>query len=356
MAGAVQLAHGDMLSGPADLVVIPCSTGGTVTPFVRERMHRFDLPDVPAMIPFGEVRILPLLAAGSVAHFVAYAASVAGSLSQRGSQPAAIRTIGQQLGAATRDGSIQRIHCPLLGTGAGGLSGETTLDELTTGFLEEASEGAVLRIFVLDPHVYEGLARRTAPGRASEPANPEVPPAPRPQQAEAVTVGEVPPRVLISYTGSSETNKEWVDSLFRFLRSHGVNARLDSYFLRAGMDFVQWMCNELTLADKVILVCDEHYRDRADGRHGGVGWETMIVQGQMYAESLHIGGEDAPSRYIPVVRCGRLQDGLPAYLTTKRVLHLPPTRDDESCCREILDEIFVSEPDVPPVTGSPVIR
>jgi hypothetical protein len=41
---AVQVVHGDMFSGPADLIVMPCSVGGSVTWFVRQRMQQFELP------------------------------------------------------------------------------------------------------------------------------------------------------------------------------------------------------------------------------------------------------------------------------------------------------------------------
>jgi hypothetical protein len=47
------------------------------------------------------------------------------------------------------------------------------------------------------------------------------------------------------------------------------------------MDLQQWMCNELSMARKVVVVCDESYKQKADGRLGGVGWETMIIQGDI---------------------------------------------------------------------------
>jgi hypothetical protein len=34
MAGFVKLRLGDLFAGPADLIVLPCSTGGTITRFV----------------------------------------------------------------------------------------------------------------------------------------------------------------------------------------------------------------------------------------------------------------------------------------------------------------------------------
>jgi len=48
---AVQVVHGDMFSGPADLIVMPRSVGGSVTWFVRQRMQQFELPRTGADTP-----------------------------------------------------------------------------------------------------------------------------------------------------------------------------------------------------------------------------------------------------------------------------------------------------------------
>lgn len=71
------------------------------------------------------------------------------------------------------------------------------------------------------------------------------------------------------------------------------------------MDLPQWMTNELALADKVIVVCDETYTLKADGRLGGVGWETMIIQGNV----LSLPPES--TKYQVIVRCEDLKCGLP---------------------------------------------
>lgn len=342
------MVQGDMFDGPSDLIVVPCATGGSVTGFVSERMRRFALPQVPAPLALGDVRLRPLAGADNVAQFVAYAASVPQAYRQQTS-PEAIRHIGKELGRATREESIQVIHCPLLGAGAGHLPAEMVVDELSHGFTEESEVGSVLRIFVLDQAVYERLVRRSLASRE------EAAPTARPrlsQDEQRLTVGQIPPRVLISYTGSSPDNQQWVDDLFRYLRANGINARLDSYFLRPGMDTVQWMCNELDLADRVILVCDEQYAARADRRHGGVGWETMIVQGDMYADMYRDRPEDAPVKYIPVVRSALLQTGLPTYLRTKLALHFPPGHPEGEVRRKLLDEIRQTGPAIPPVAGA----
>ena len=85
------------------------------------------------------------------------------------------------------------------------------------------------------------------------------------------------------------------------------------------MDLPQWMCNELALATRVIIVSDEAYKAKADGREGGVGWETMIIQGD-----LSVLPHDS-TKYQVVVRSECLQDGLPIYLKTRYAFHARPS-------------------------------
>ncbi len=336
MPGAVQVVHGDMFSGPADLIVMPCSTAGTVTSFVRERMRRFALPPVPRPISLGEIRLLPLTGAEHAAQFVAYAASVG----NYESSPEAIEHIGEELGRATHDESIQVVHCPLLGAGAGHLQSETVVARLRQGFQDKCRDGSLLKVFVLHASVYERLVRQSVTEAHPSAEAPLVPSPSLSQDKQRLTSGRIRPRVFISYTGTSPGTQQWVEALYEFLSANNINARLDTHSLRLGMYVVQWMCNELALADRVILVCDEEYAARADRLHGGVGWETMIVQGDMYADMYRERPEDTPAKYIPVVRSRDPNTGLPAYLRAVLALHWPPGQADDEPRRRLLDEIL----------------
>ena len=88
--------------------------------------------------------------------------------------------------------------------------------------------------------------------------------------------------------------KAWVVQLACRLRENGVDARLDHFHLKPGMDVPQWMTNELIKARRVLLVCDVHYAEKADMRKAGVGWETMIIQGDMLVQG------EQNSKYIVI--------------------------------------------------------
>jgi hypothetical protein len=136
-------------------------------------------------------------------------------------------------------------------------------------------------------------------------------------------MAERPPRVFVSYSHSSPEHEEWVTTLGEFLRENGVDARLDAWHLRRGVDLAQFMTNELTLADRVVLVSDEKCAEKADGRVGGVGWETMIVQGDIARLSPE------STKYLVVVRSQKVDDGLPQYLKTNFVIHWPDAVREE---------------------------
>ena len=146
--------------------------------------------------------------------------------------------------------------------------------------------------------------------------------------------GTCPIRVFISHTSDNQEDVEWVKNLALFLIDNGIQARLDRFHLRRGMDLPQWMCNELALAQKVIVVCDETYKSKADGRLGGVGWETMIIQGDV----ANLPPDS--TKYQVVVRTETIDKGLPLYLKTKYAFHAPPSDGKDSFRGELVRELL----------------
>lgn len=102
-----------------------------------------------------------------------------------------------------------------------------------------------------------------------------------------------------------------------FPHQGGIQAQLGRFHLRHGMDLPQWMCNELALAKKVSIVCDETYKQKTDGRLGGVGWEPMIIQGNI--ASL----PPDSTKYQVIVRGEHTNESLPICLKIKFLYHAP---------------------------------
>src|SRR5216683_2038680 len=120
-SAVTQLKLGDMFDGPSDLIVLPCSTSGTITSFVRERLIHYQIPYPSPGKILGDVTVMPFDGGENIAQYVAYATSVKANTSSSD----AIRKIGSQLGKATQEyPTIRLVSTPLLGAGAGGLESE----------------------------------------------------------------------------------------------------------------------------------------------------------------------------------------------------------------------------------------
>jgi hypothetical protein len=304
----VALKHGNLFGGPADLIVLPCSTAGTITGFVARTLAHHKICHPRAGLQLGEVDIMPFEGGDDIAQYVGFAASVRGLSSSE----KAIYSIAEELGCFTnRVSSVKRISAPLLGTGAGGLDAENVVEALREGFISRAGQGTTLVIHVLDDGVYQRIKARRRSSHAEQ---------------------RKPLRVFISHTSKTAAACDWVEALALYLIEQGVQARLDRFHLRRGMDLAQWMSNELSMAQKVIVVCDEMYKQRADGRLGGVGWETMLIQGDMARISPD------STKYQVVVRANQLDDGLPFYLQTRYAFHAP--QQDERFRAELLHELL----------------
>lgn len=314
MGGIVRLRLGDLFDGPSDLVVFPCSTIGTVTGFVARSLAHYALPHPRDRMKHGEVEIMPFEGGENIAQFVAFAASVANVLAPGSSTSDAIRSIGRTLGQfTTQQPSARVIAAPLLGAGAGGLQSEKVVAALRDGFLSTADSGASLVVHVLHQDVFDRLRgnRTNLKGSPSPPL-----------------------RVFISHTSDTPDQQEWVKQLALYLIDRGIQARLDKFHLRRGMDLSQWMCNEISLAQKVIIVCDENYKQKAEGRLGGVGWETMIIQGDI----ANLPPDS--TKYQIIVRAEDMKSGLPLYLKTKFAFHAKLSDTSDSFREELVKELL----------------
>lgn len=94
------------------------------------------------------------------------------------------------------------------------------------------------------------------------------------------------PRLFISYSWSSQVHEKWVLNLATELVESGVDVILDKWHLREGQDAISFM--EQMVSDpsvnKVALICDKVYVEKAIQRTGGVGTETQIISPELYSQ------------------------------------------------------------------------
>lgn len=332
MAGRIQIKLGDLFDGTSDLIVLPCSTSGTITQFVYQRLRSNNIPKPKAGMKLGEIDLMAFTGAENFAQYVAYAVSVDNNYSEL----PAIENIGKELGQLTLDNSaIKVIHVPLLGAGAGGLQSEKVISSLKKGFGSVSNSESTLVINILHKSVFDrvsdyfkGVKHEVEKSTYESELNKHV-------------------RVFISYTKTDEAHHKWTKELATFLRKNGIDARIDVWHLKTGMDLPQFMTNELSLADKVIIVSNEKYAEKADGRFGGVGWETMIIQGDISRLPPET------TKYITIVKENDLEKGLPTFLRTKYVIHWGDNQKESINRQRLLNDLLNIEI-APPIGIAPI--
>ncbi len=159
---AAELRVGDIFDGPSDMIVLPCSTSGTITSFVNRKLEHYNIKPRPASrSELGDVQVHDFVGGENIAQFVAYAVSV----DRNHSSLEAIERIGRQLGELTKTSrSIRRVSAPLLGKGAGGLGVEAVAPTLARAFESSSHRDAALIISVLHEADFELVRRGVSSG------------------------------------------------------------------------------------------------------------------------------------------------------------------------------------------------
>lgn len=100
-------------------------------------------------------------------------------------------------------------------------------------------------------------------------------------------------KVFLSY---SWTAQERVIELAERLISNGIDVILDIYDLKEGQDKYAFMEQSVNAADidRVLIICDKTYTEKANDRSGGVGDETVIISPEIYASVTQ-------EKFIPVI-------------------------------------------------------
>lgn len=115
------------------------------------------------------------------------------------------------------------------------------------------------------------------------------------------------PKAFISYSHDNSKHSSWVLTLATDLRAVGVDVVLDQWDLVPGQDITLFMQKGISSADRVILVCSSPYVSKAEEGKGGVGFERLIVTGEVVKSIDTI-------KFIPILRGNDSAKKLPSFL------------------------------------------
>ena len=185
----------------------------------------------------GDVKFSIFKGASNIAMYVGYAASV----EAMDTSPEDISSIAAKVAHFVKNkAEDQGLTLPLLGSGAGGLSAAVAARAIFEGLERVPVDDKVYNIFVYDNKEFTRLGRQLPKEMA---VSIDDRPTRCGNQARRAKTRE-PIRVFISYTRTNDVYK--AQDLAAHLRKNGIDARLDIWHLRLGMDIPQWMSNELS--------------------------------------------------------------------------------------------------------------
>ena len=160
------------------------------------------------------------------------------------------------------------------------------------------------------------------------------------------------PTAFITYSWDDEEHKSWVKDLATKLRKDGVNVVVDIWAVALGRQLPEFMERGITDSDFVLIICTPGYRERSDGRRGGVGYEGHIITSEIFARGNH-------DKFIPILRRGTWGDGEPtdaaaAWIRGKRYIDLAGDPYSEANYRELVSTLFGQRETAPPL-GEPMV-
>ncbi len=149
--------------------------------------------------------------------------------------------------------------------------------------------------------------------------------------------------VFVSYSHDTKEHKAWVAALAQRLVQKGVNVLLDQWDLGPGDDVPKFMEKAVAASDRVLMVCTEPYVRKADDGKGGVGYEAMVVTGELVRDL-------GTNKFIPIVRQAVNPKCLPRCVSTRFYVDLSDEAQFEENFELLLREIH----DVPKLPKPPL--
>jgi SEFIR domain./Bacterial translation initiation factor IF-2 associated region./Translation initiation factor IF-2, N-terminal region. len=154
------------------------------------------------------------------------------------------------------------------------------------------------------------------------------------------------PKVFISYSWDDEIHKDWVKKLAATLRQDGVDVILDIWSLRLGDPITHFMEKSIQIADFVLIICTDKYKEKSDNRIGGAGYEDSIISAELFSKSNH-------RKYIPIVKNSDKTNCIPNSLHSKMYIDLSNSTSYLNSYNNLLLSLFGMQEEAPPIGKPP---
>lgn len=155
------------------------------------------------------------------------------------------------------------------------------------------------------------------------------------------------PKVFIHYSWDNEEHKDWVLFLAKRLIADGVDLFFDRFDLQIGSNNTYFM-EKIDSANKVILIMTKQYKNKAENRKNGIGYEYQIISSII---SRTISNNE---KFLPVLRNGSPEESIPTFLQSFLFLDMTINDSFEKDYITLLRNIY-EEPEFkrPPIGKKP---
>lgn len=120
---------------------------------------------------------------------------------------------------------------------------------------------------------------------------------------------------FVSYSWDNEQHKRWVKNLSDKLVENGIQVILDQNDLLLGDPLPHFMEQSIVESDYVLIICTPHYKQKADARKGGVGYEESIISSDVFMTQNH-------RKYITILAEGTWETSTPIWAGGKYGVNL----------------------------------
>jgi len=143
-------------------------------------------------------------------------------------------------------------------------------------------------------------------------------------------------KIFISYSWKPYTHKLKVIELAERLTNDGIYVILDDWDLKEGQDkyhFMEQMVNDESV-NKVLLICNKEYAQKANEKQGGVGIESLIISDEIYTQVEQ-------TKFIPIVmEYENSKPCLPTFINSRIFIDLSNEEIFEENYEKLIRNIF----------------
>ncbi|MGH3999699.1 MAG: SEFIR domain-containing protein, partial [Pseudonocardiaceae bacterium] len=131
----------------------------------------------------------------------------------------------------------------------------------------------------------------------------------------------LPCRVFLSYAHESAAHVAAVERFCRFLRSNGVDARMDLFVAERRVDWVLWTIEEIRLAERVLVMVTSEYRKRFERDETADTGRGVQLEAGLIREEIYRDRRAGLEKFLPVLLPGSSVNDIPAMLQPHAARH-----------------------------------